>query len=144
MKLWAKGGLIGFVAVFVGLFLVLLLTGHDESGWRCLGLYGPTYCSFASFVFSPFHIAFLLFYSWVGFFAGIIDVRMINKKIREKANDPKLYLRITSIITMSLVIVFAVVGLLAFENWVEIMIYSIVFAFFVIFLSWVVEKIKYH
>jgi len=143
MKVWAKGGLIGFVVVFIGLLIILLLTGHDDNGWKCTGVEGSEYCPFAKFIFAPIHISFILFFSWVGFIGGVVNIRIINKMIKEKGNDRRIHLKITQAIVLTLVIVFAVIGMLAFENWVNVMLYAVIFIIFVIFLGWIIEKKKY-
>lgn len=143
MQNWVKGGLIGFIAVFVGLLILLFIVGHNEGGWICSTLQGTNFCSFFKFITSPLHWAFILFFSWVGFFAGIIDSKIIKKIVRSKDADKRVYLKITSTIMLTLVFVFGFIGVLAFENWVEIMVYAIIFTIFVMILSWVVEKIKY-
>ncbi len=144
MKNWAKVGAIGFAAVFVGLLILLFIIGRDSEGWVCSTLDGPVYCSFIQFVSSPLHWAFILFFSWVGFAGGVIDLKVINKIIRNSKNgDKKIYLKITSTIMLTLVIVFGLIGILAFDNWVGIMVYAIIFTIFIMIVSWVVEKTKY-
>ena len=143
MKLWAKGGLIGFIVVFIGLWILLLATGHDSGGWKCTTINGGEYCSFLHFVFSPIHIAFVLFFSWVGFLGGVIDANLINKMVRERGNDRKNPLRATQAILITFVIAFAVVGVLAFENWVAIMVYAIIFVLFILAVTWYIEKKKF-
>ncbi len=143
MKESLKWGFMGFFIAFVGIWIILFITGHDDTGWKCSSIYGASYCSFFNFVFDPLHIAFTLFFSWIGFFGGIIDARLISKIISKKNWDKSLPLKITSIITLSLIAVFGFIGILAFENWVTILLYTITFTVFVFFISWVVGKIKY-
>ena len=143
MKPWVKGGLIGFIAVFVGLILLLLITGHDPDGWKCTKISGAAYCTFFEFISSPIHWAFILFFSWVGFFGGAIDARLIRKIIEKNQNSKRIYLKITLAIMLTLVIVFGIVGLLAFDKWVEIMIYAVSFVIFVLFISWLIGRWKY-
>jgi len=143
MKDWAKGGLIGFIVAFVGLWIILLIIGSDPNGWKCVYLSGADYCSFFEFASSMLHWGFILFFSWVGFFGGVIDVRIINKILSKKINSHLIPLKITSTITSTLVVVFAIIGMLVFPNWVEILIYAIIFFFFVVLLSWLVGKWKY-
>jgi len=144
MKSWAKAGAIGFIVVFIGLWIILLLTGSDEIGWKCSGFSNVVYCTFSQFIFSPLHIGFVLFFSWVGFFGGIINLRIIRKIInQERMASREKPLKITSSIVLSLIIVFAVIGLLAFENWVKIMIYAIIFGIFAVFISWLIGKKKF-
>lgn len=143
MKAWAKAGLIGFIVVFVGLWALLFITGHDANGWKCSGLTATTYCDFITFLFSPIHLAFVLFFSWIGFIGGCINMKIINKIIRERGNESKIPLKITSTITLSLVIIFAIVGILVLENWVNVMIYAILFIVFALLISWIVGKWKY-
>ena len=145
MKAWAKGALIGFFVVFVGLWILLFIAGHDQNGWKCTYITGkPSYCDFVNFIFAPTNIAFVLFFSWVGFFGGIIDVKIINKIIKQQSDYSKIPLKVTSTITLTLVIVFAIVGLLAFDKWAEVMVYAVVFTIFVMLISWLVGKWRYH
>lgn len=144
MKHWAKGGLIGFIVAFIGLWIILFSLGADPNGWKCVTLQGPTTCDFFGFLTSYIHWVFVLFFSWVGFFGGVIDARIISKILKKGAGDKRIYLKITSTILLTLVIVFCVIALLIFDQWVEIMIYTVVFVVFIIFLSWLVGKIKYH
>lgn len=143
MKSWAKGGLIGFVATFIGLWIILLIIGNDDAGWKCMSLGGPSYCTFTTFLSSYVHWAFVLFFSWVGFFGGVIDARLINKIVFHARDERIIPLKITSTILITAIIVFAIIGLLAFDNWVQIMFYSAIFAAFIILLSWAVGKWKY-
>ncbi len=143
MKAWAKGGLTGFIAVFLGLWILLFIIGHDQIGWKCISFGETNYCEFVNFISSPVHLVFVLFFSWVGFFAGIIDTRIINKITQGRENESKFPLKVASVITLTLVIVFGIVGLLILENWVTIMIYTIIFLLFVLFVSWIVGKWKY-
>jgi hypothetical protein len=143
MKVWAKAGLIGFITVFVGLWIILFLIGHDTNGWKCLGLSGADYCEFIGFISSFAHWAFVLFFSWVGFFGGIIDAKIINKILKKNINEKTVPLKVTFVIMVSLIVVFAIIGFLAFDQWAEIMVYAIVFFFFTLFISWAIGKIKY-
>lgn len=144
MKPTIKGALIGFIIIFVFLWIFLLATGHDKNGWKCVTIDKPHYCSFPEFISAPVHWAFVLFFSWVGFFAGAIDVILIRKEIREaKGKESRLPLKITSILVLSLVIVIGVIGTLAFENWVGTMIYIIIFVVFIMLVAWFIGKKKY-
>jgi len=143
MKPWVKGGLIGFIVVLIGLWIVLFLVGQDDNGWKCTVVGGSKYCSVTEFFFAPLHWAFVLFFSWVGFFAGYVDVKIAKKIIKKRGNDKTIPLKIAFTVTLSLIIVFAIIGILAFENWVEVMIYAIIFTIFVIFISWLIGKYKY-
>jgi len=143
MKLWAKAGLIGFITVFIGLWIILLFIGHDANGWKCLGLSGADYCKFTGFISSFAHWAFVLFFSWVGFFGGIIDSKIITKILKKNINEKTVSLKVTFVIMVSLIVVFAIIGFLAFDQWAEIMVYAIIFFFFTLFVSWAIGKIKY-
>ena len=143
MKPAIKWGVIGFVILFIGLWIFLLITGHDSEGWKCVSIGEPAYCSFLEFMSAPVHWAFVLFFSWVGFFAGAIDVIMINKTIKKSKEQKKLPLKIASILVLTLVIVIGVIGILAFDNWAGIMIYVVIFAIFVMIVSWFIGKKKY-
>ncbi|MFH1326704.1 MAG: hypothetical protein ABIH59_01090 [archaeon] len=143
MDAWIKGGLIGFFVVLIGLWVVLFVIGHDEGGWKCTLVGGVKYCPLIQFLSSPLHWAFVLFFSWAGFFAGYADVKIARKIIKRRGNDKTIPLKITFTITLSLVIVFAIIGILAFENWIAIMVYAIVFAIFLLFLNWLIKKYKY-
>jgi hypothetical protein len=143
MKLWAKAGLIGFIAAFIGLWIILFILGHDASGWKCIGLDSSSYCSFSTFAFSFINWGFVLFFSWVGFFGGVIDARIIKKIIKKRGDERKIPLKITSTILLTLVSIFAAIGILVFDQWVIIMIYTIIFVLFIIFLSWLISKWKY-
>ncbi len=143
MKYWAKGGLIGFIITFVGLWIILFVAGSDPNGWKCITLDGPIACDFFTFISSILHWAFVLFFSWVGFFGGLIDSRIIKKIIKKNRNDKKLPLKITSTILLTLVIVFAIIGFLIFDEWVEIMVYTVIFVIFIMFISWIIGKIRY-
>jgi hypothetical protein len=143
MKPTIKGGLIGFIILFIGLWIFLLVTGHDQNGWKCVSVERPYYCEFLEFASSPVHWAFVLFFSWVGFAGGLIDVIMIKKTIeKSRGKERRLPLKITSIVVLTLVIVIGIIGILAFENWVETMIYVIVFAVFTMFVSWFIGRKK--
>lgn len=144
MKAEIKGALIGFIVVFVGLWIVLLSTGSDAGQWGCASLDGTKPCDFLNFIVSPLHWAFVLFFSWVGFAGGYIDTKRIKKILEKRGESRNTPLKITSTIVISLVIIFAIVGLLAFENWVVILLYSIAFYFFVVLITWAVGKWKYH
>lgn len=143
MKPWAKGGLIGFIIAFVGLWIILFFIGHDANGWKCLGLSEKNYCEFSGFISSFAHWSFVLFFSWAGFLGGVIDVKIINKIMRKSGNEKTLSLKITSVIMSSIIVVFAIIGLLAFDQWGQIMLYAIIFFLFTIFISWLIGKIKY-
>jgi hypothetical protein len=143
MKFWAKGGLIGFITAFIGLWIILFILGHDSNGWKCVDLGGSSYCSFLAFISSFVRWGFVLFFSWVGFFGGVIDAKIIKKIIKKRGDERKIPLKITSTIMVTLVAVFAVIGLLAFNEWVTIMLYTIIFVLFVIFISWIIGKWKY-
>lgn len=143
MNGWAKGGFIGFVVAFVGLILLLFVVGYEDGSWNCSTLKGPATCGFFQFIISPLHWAFILFFSWIGFAGGVVDYRLIKKIIRKGGDARKIPLKITSVITLTLVIVFSIVGLIAFENWVTIMVYAVLFFIFVLFVSWAVGKWKY-
>lgn len=143
MKFWAKAGLIGFIVAFLGLWIALFLTGHDQYGWKCAYASGPDYCSFSKFIFAPLHWAFVLFLSWIGFFAGVIDARIINKIIEKHANDRTVYLRIAFTITLTLIILFGIVGIIAFPDGIEVFIYCIIFIFVAIIASRIIAKKKY-
>jgi hypothetical protein len=145
MKDWVKGGIIGFLLVFVGLWIFLIVNGHEAEGWRCTGPDGLFYCDFAEFMSSLVHWIFVVFFSWVGFVGGAIDVIAINKAIKKsKGHEHKIPLRITFIIVLSIIIVLGVIGVLAFEDWVTTMIYSVIFGLFVVFISWYIEKKRYN
>lgn len=143
MKDWAKGGVIGFGVVFVGLLILLLFIGHDSGGWKCYTVESLNYCNFIQFLFSPLHIGFILFFSWVGFFAGIIDTKLIKKIINEKNRKTNIYLKITLTIMLTLVFVFWFIGIIVFDNWIVVFIYSIIFTIFVLLVSWGIGKYKY-
>jgi len=143
MKLWAKAGLIGFIVAFVGLWAILFLNGHDENGWKCVTFNGLAYCNFLSFISSFAHWLFVLFFSWVGFLGGVIDSKIIQKIIKKGGNPKKLPLKITLTIMLSAVILFAIIGLLILDNWGEIMLYSVIFVIFIMFLSWIVGRYKF-
>ena len=143
MKAWAKAGVIGFFLVFVALWITLFLIGYDGE-WQCAGVKEKTPCSFSEFLFAPLHLGFVLFFSWVGFFAGIIDLNKI-RKIIEKETDRKIIpLKIAKVITTTMVVVFLIIGFLAFDGWVTIMIYAIIFGGFAALVSWYIGKKKYH
>jgi len=144
MKPTIKWGVIGFVILFIGLWIFLLITGHDAEGWKCVSISEPFYCTFLEFMSAPVHWAFVLFFSWVGFLAGAIDVIMINKAFsKSRGKEKKLPLKIASILVLTLVIVIGVIGILAFDDWVSTMIYIIIFAIFVMLVSWFIGKRKY-
>ena len=143
MKTWAKAGLIGFVIAFIGLWIILFTVGHDSNGWKCQTLSGTDYCSFFKFLVTPMHWVFVLFFSWVGFFGGVIDSKIINKVIYSHGKEKLIPLRITSIILMTAIAVFALIGLLAFDNWSQIILYSVIFGVFVYALNKLIEWWKY-
>ncbi len=143
MKSWVKGGLAGFLATFVGLWIMLFIIGYGSGGWSCVTLNEKVPCNPLEFFFSPYHMGFVLFFSWVGFFAGVIDSKKIRRIIEQEQNKRLVPLKITSTVVLTAVIVFAIVGILALENWVDIMIDAIVFGFFVILVSWAIGRIKY-
>ncbi len=143
MKAWAKGGLIGFVVAFIGLWAILFIIGYDAQGWKCITLTSADYCTFTNFISSFVHWGFVLFFSWVGFFAGVIDSRIIKKILRNKKNIKTMPLKITSVIMLSFIIVFSIICLLVFDDWITIIVYSIIFVLFVILISWAIGKIKY-
>ena len=143
MKPWVKGGLVGFLTAFIGLWVILFVIGYDSGGFNCVTLKEKISCNPLEFFFSPYHMGFALFFSWVGFFAWVIDSKKIKKIIEKEQNKRLIPLKITSTVVLTAVIVFAVIGILAFENWVDIMIDAIVFGFFVILISWVIGRIRY-
>ncbi|HLC78630.1 MAG TPA: hypothetical protein VJH92_05900 [Candidatus Nanoarchaeia archaeon] len=144
MKNWLKGGLIGFILFFIGLWAFMLLTGHETEGWKCTTIEGAKYCSFGEFFSSGLHWGFVIFFSLIGFAGGAIDIVLFNRiiyntnlKIQQK------YLKIASTIVLTVIIVIGFVGILAFENWVKTMIYVIIFALFTLFLAWYIGKKRY-
>jgi hypothetical protein len=143
MKLWLKAGLVGFVVVFIGLWVLLFIAGHDEKGWKCSTQEGASYCTFSQFLFSPINWSFSIVFSIIGFIAGVIDLRIIRKAIEKGGGEHYFPLKIASTVTLSLVIVFGVIALLIFNSWVEIMIYIIIFALFVMLVSWFIGKKRY-
>ncbi|MBI2044426.1 hypothetical protein HYT23_00045 [Candidatus Pacearchaeota archaeon] len=143
MKPWIKGGLIGFLVAFLGLWIILFAIGYEAGSWKCVTIQGKAPCALVKFIFSTYHIGFVLFFSWVGFFAGVINSRKIRRIIEKEQNKRLVPLKITSTIVMTAVVVFAVIGILAFNNWVEVMIYAIIFGFFVVLVSWYIGKKKY-
>ena len=143
MKPLLKYGLIGFAVVFAGLLTVFLVTGHDAQGWKCTTLKGASYCSFFAFFFSLINLAYLIIFSFVGFIAGIIDYKIINKTTEKAGMEQQLPLKIASTITLTLVIVFGVIGLITFDEWIKVMVYLVVFALFVMLIAWVIGKKRY-
>jgi hypothetical protein len=141
-----KAGFIGFFIVFIGLWIFLLFKGHAEGGWICQKTnINAEYCSFSQFISLLTNWGFVFVFSLIGFFAGIIDYQKIKKIIENKQIDNrKKPLKITFTIILSLVVVMGFIGILAFENWISTMIYVIVFSVFIIFVSWLIEKKKYH
>ncbi|MEK6917344.1 MAG: hypothetical protein AABW51_00160 [Nanoarchaeota archaeon] len=140
-----KGGLIGFIITFIGLWIILSVVGHDSGGLKCVvSIDKISYCSFFSFITNIFHVGFALLFSWIGFFAGIINVRRIQKIIDENRGHQSIIpLKVTSTIMLTAVIVFGLIGVIAFDNWVNTMIYAIVFSIFVVFVTWAVARWKY-
>lgn len=143
MKPWAKGGLVGFLVAFVGLWIILLSIGSDANGWKCMTLDGPIYCSFTSFSFSFIHWAFVLFFSWVGFFGGVIDTRLITKILNNPEHAERRPLKITSTLLLTAVIVFVLISFFIFDDWVTIIIYASVFTVLILLVSWIIGKVKY-
>ena len=143
MKPLVKGGFVGFLVAFVGLWIMLFIIGYEAGGFQCIILKEKISCNPLEFFFSPYHMGFVLFFSWVGFFAGVIDSKKIGKIIEQEQNKRLVPLKITSTVVLTAVIVFAIIGILALEKWVDIMIDAIVFGFFVILVSWAVGRIKY-
>ena len=143
MKPWVKGGLTGFLVAFVGLWIMLFVIGYDSGGWKCIVLKEKISCNPLEFFFSPYHMGFALFFSWVGFFAGVIDYKKIKKIMEQEQNKRLVPLKITSTVVLTAVIVFAIIGILTLKKWVDIMVDAIVFGFFVILVSWVIGRIKY-
>ena len=143
MKSWVKGGLIGFIVAFVGLWIILFASGNDPEGWKCTTLGGAEFCTFTQFLFSPIHIVFVLVFSWIGFFGGVIDTRIIKKIVKGKGSPKVIPLKITSTVMLTLIIVFAIIGLLVFDNWVGILVDAIIFTIFILIVSWAVGKWKY-
>lgn len=144
MKSWVKGGLIGFVIFFVGLWIFLLATGHDPEGWRCASVGDAFYCSFSSFISSYVHWGFVIFFSFVGFVGGAVDSNIFRKIVYNPHLSQQMkYLKVTSTIVLTLIIVIGIVGVLAFENWIETMIYIILFAIFAEAVAWFIGKKRY-
>jgi len=143
MKLWAKAGLAGFIIAFIALWVILLISGHDSGGWKCVNLEGPEYCTFTKFISSMLHWGFVLLFSWVGFLGGVIDIKIIKKIISKRGDERKIPLKITSIVMLTLIFVFAAISLLIFEEWPQIILYSIIFFLFTLFVSWIIGRIKY-
>ena len=143
MKPLLKYGLIGFVVVFVGLLIVFLFTGHGSQGWKCTTLKGASYCSFLAFFFSPINWAYLIIFSFVGGIAGMIDYRIIKKTTEKAGMEQQLPFKIASTITLTLVIVFGVIGLITFDEWIQVMISLVVFALFVMLVAWIIGKKRY-
>lgn len=143
MKLWVKGGIIGFIIFFVGLWSFLLIGGHTDEGWKCTTLEEPKYCSFSEFIFSGIHWGFVIFFSILGLIGGAIDTNIFQKIIYSDTNKKKKPLQITSVIVLTLVIIIGIIGILAFENWVTNMVYVIIFGIFVMFISWFIGRMKY-
>ena len=129
---------------FIGLWIILFVVGHDAGGWKCVSIEKTAYCNFFSFITNIFHVGFVLLFSWIGFFAGIMNVRMIQKIIDENRGHQSIIpLKVTSTIMLTVVIVFGLIGVIAFDNWVNTMIYAIVFSIFVVFVTWAVARWKY-
>ncbi|MEK6945902.1 MAG: hypothetical protein AABW63_03850 [Nanoarchaeota archaeon] len=144
MKASIKGGLIGFIVTFIGLWIILFVVGHDTGGWKCVSIEKTSYCNFFSFITNIFHVGFVLLFSWIGFFAGIMNVKMIQKIIDENRGHQSIIpLKVTSTIMLTVVIVFGLIGVIAFDNWVNTMIYAIVFSIFVVFVTWAIARWKY-
>lgn len=143
MKDSLKYALIGFGVVFVGLLIVFLFTGHDSQGWKCTTLKGASYCSFLAFFFSPINWAYLIIFSFVGFFGGLIDYRIIKKTTENAGMEHQLPLKIASTITLTIVIVFGIIGVITFDKWIQVMIYLVIFALFVMLVAWVIGKKRY-
>lgn len=143
MKDWAKAGLIGFILGFVGLWIIMFFTGHDSGGWKCATISGPQYCEFLKFIFAPLHWGFVFLFSWIGFFGGVIDNRLINKILEKRGDERKIPLKVASIITSTIIVVFGLIGILAFEDWVKTMIYAIIFYLFANLVSWAIGKYRY-
>ena len=144
MKNWLKGGLIGFILFFICLWAFMLLTGQEAEGWKCSTLQGPQFCSFSAFISSGIHWGFVIFFSLVGFGGGAIDIIIFKKTLyNPQIPHEKKYLKITSTIVLTLIIVIGLVGILAFENWAGTMIYVLIFAIFAMFVSWFIGKKKY-
>ncbi|MEK6925751.1 MAG: hypothetical protein AABW50_00580 [Nanoarchaeota archaeon] len=138
-----KGGLFGFLFIFVGLWIFLLLTGNSEKGWECTKLVVSTYCTFDEFFFSIVNWGFVLFFSVVSYFAGVIDIKIIQRIIKNnKLNYSQKALKITFTLILTLIVVIGIIGTLAFDNWVGVMIYVIIFSIFAMVVAWVVGKIK--
>lgn len=138
-----KAGLIGFFIVFVLLWVFLLVKGHDENGWKCQQIDKAEYCTFSQFMSLLTNWGFVFIFSIIGFFAGIIDYKKITKIIENKQIDNrKKPLKITLTIILSLVVVMGLIGILAFENWIGTMIYVLLFSLFIIFISWLVERLR--
>lgn len=138
-----KGGLIGFAFVFVGLWIFLLFTGNSEKGWECAKLTVSTYCTFSEFILSIVNWGFVILFSIVGYFTGVIDVRLVKKIIyNTQLNYSQKALKITLTLIISLIIVIGVIGTLAFDNWSGVMIYVVIFAIFAMILAWAISKIK--
>jgi hypothetical protein len=138
-----RGGLMGFIIAFIGLWIIIFVLGHDSGGWKCVGVEKAEYCSFFSFMTNMFHIGFVLLFSWIGFFAGIINVKRIQKIIDENRGHQSIIpLKVTSTIMLTLVIMFGLIGIIAFDEWVNTMIYAIVFSIFVVVVTWFVARWK--
>lgn len=144
MREWFKGGLIGFLLFFIGLWAFLLVTGHDAEGWKCATASEAIYCTFSGFILSPVNWGFILFFSLIGFAGGAIDLIIFRKTIyNPKLSLEKKYLKITSTIVLTLIIVIGLVGVLAFENWVGTMVYIIIFAIFAEVVAWFIGRKRY-
>jgi len=144
MKQWLKGGLIGLGLFFIGLWIFMLFTGHSDQGWKCSTLEGLSYCNFSQFISSLIHWGFVIFFSLVGFMGGAIDIVLFKKIIYNKQlRLHEKYLKISSTIVLTLIIVIGIVGILAFENWVKTMIIIIIFAIFTTAVSWFIGKKRY-
>lgn len=96
------------------------------------------------FLTSLIHWGFVIFFSLIGFAGGAIDIILFKKIIYNKQlRLQEKYLKISSTIVLTLIIVIGVVGILAFENWVKTMIYVIIFAIFTVAASWFIGKKRY-
>jgi len=144
MKDLVKGGLIGFILFFIGLWIFLFATGSDVNGWKCAAVSEPYYCTFSTFISSPIHWGFVIFFSLVGLIGGVIDIKIFKKTLYNlQMSKQRKYLKITSTMILTLVIVIGLVGILAFDNWVVTMIYVIIFAIFTIAAGWIIGKKRY-
>jgi len=143
MKPWVKGGLIGFIVGFVGLWIILFIIGSDAGGYKCMTFDGLGYCSIWQFIISPVNWGFVFLFSWIAFFGGVVDAKKIKKIIHKSKDDRLIPLKITSTIMLTVIVVFAAISWITMQNRIEVMIYTITFYGFTLLVSWLVGRYKY-